>query len=515
MARKNKDKPRTRPPEVKRPPTPKHLRVSFLARLRNYLLAGILITAPISITIWVAWNLLGWVDNVVTPLVPPAWNPETYLPFGIPGVGLVFIFLFLTLVGALTAGFLGRVVMRTGERLLGRVPVVRSVYGATKQIFETVLSQQSTAFRQVAMVEYPCRGTWAIGFITGQTLGEVQGQTDETVFNVFIPATPNPTTGFLLFVPERDVHVIDLTVEQGLKLIVSGGIVTPTAEDAAAIAQAKAANEEPEPRSRFLRRLLWWPKRFRARWMRRLRNYFFAGVLVTAPISITVWLVWKFISFVDARFTPLIPPKWSPETYLPYDLPGLGLIVALVGLTIVGMLTAGLTGRAIVKAGERVLNQVPVVRSLYSALKQIIETVLAKKSNAFREVVLIQYPRPEVWAIGFFTGDAHETVAGVPDSEVINVFLPTTPNPTSGFLLFVPRKEAKKLSMTVEEGLKMVVSGGIVTPEDKSKDEQPTEIEPPEADADPRGRLEVVSGGGAVAPEPTPEELPRRAGEGG
>ena len=524
MARTKSEKKRTRPPEVKRPPTPKHLRTSLPARLRNYLLAGILITAPISITIWVAWNILGWIDNVVTPLVPPAWNPETYLPFGIPGVGLIFIFVFLTFVGFIAAGFLGRVTMRVGERMLGRVPVVRSVYGATKQIFETVLSQQSTAFRQVAMVEYPTRGTWVIGFITGKTLGEVQGMTEETVYNVFVPAVPNPTTGFLLFVPERDVHAIDLTVEQGLKLIVSGGIVTPTAEAAAAAVQARAAAAAPEPRSRFARRLLWWPRRLRIRWVRRLRNYFFAGMLVTAPISITLWLVWKFITFVDARFTPLIPPKWDPEAYLPYDLPGLGLVVALLGLTIIGMLTAGLTGRAIVGAGERVLNQVPVVRSLYSAIKQIIETVLAKKSNAFREVVLFNYPRPEVWAIGFFTGDAHETVAGVPESEVINVFLPTTPNPTSGFLLFVPRKQAKKLNMTVEEGLKMVVSGGIVTPEVKppAKGENETEGESPDdGDASEersatsvRDKLEVVTGSAAVAPEP-PADQPRRAGESG
>ena len=514
MARDNERAERTTPPKVTRPPTPKHLRTSLPARLRNYFLAGVLITAPISITIWVAWNLLEWVDAWVTPLVPPKWNPETYLPFGVPGVGLIFIFIFLTIVGMLTAGFLGRVVMRVGERVVGQVPVVRSVYGATKQIFETVLSQQSTAFRQVAMVEYPTRGTWAIGFITGKTLGEVQGLTEETVFNVFIPATPNPTTGFLLFVPERDVHIVDMTVEQGLKLVVSGGIVTPTEEGPAAAARAKAAaqqQQQQEKRSRFARLISRWPRRLRNRWLRRLRNYFFAGMLVTAPISITLWLVWKFISFVDNRFTPLIPPKWNPETYLPYDLPGLGLIIALVGLTIVGMLTAGLTGRAVIRAGERVLNQVPVIRSLYSAIKQIIETILAKKSNAFREVVLFQYPRPEVWAIGFYTGESHETVQSVPETEVLNVFLPTTPNPTSGFLLFVPAKETRRLKMTVEEGLKMVVSGGIVTP-----DERPDRGESDGADRtrEPREGLAVVSGSGSAPSVAEPPALPpRRAGE--
>ncbi len=482
MSRDNKPK-RTKPPKVKRPPTPKHMRVGLLARLRNYFLAGILVTAPISITIWVAWNLIGWVDDRVTPLIPPAWNPETYLPFGIPGLGLIFAVIFLALVGFLAAGLVGRSIMRVGERLLAQVPVVRSVYSATKQIFETVLAQKSTAFRQVCMIEYPCRGTWAVGFITGQTIGEVQDLTQETVYNVFIPATPNPTTGFLLFVPERDVHIIDVTVEEGIKLVVSGGIVTPPEKQTAALETEPPIEAEAEPEQ------VYWvePKRLRASLMTRLRNYVIAGVLLTAPISITLWLVWKFISFVDARFVPLVPPQWNPQTYLPYDIPGLGLVVAFVGLTLIGMLTAGFAGRAIMRTGERILNQVPFVRSLYGAIKQIVETMLAQKSTAFREVVLIQYPRPEIWAIGFYTGESHQTIHDTAADEVINVFLPTTPNPTSGFLLFVPRTESRKLSMTVEEGLKMVVSGGIVTPPDR-REEAPPEV--PEAPAGERPAAE-------------------------
>ena len=480
--------------------------MGILARIRNYFLAGILITAPIGITVWVSWNIIGWIDDWVTPLIPPIWNPETYLPFGIPGLGLVFIFLVLTLVGFLAAGLIGRSVMRIGERLLGQVPVVRSVYGATKQIFETVLSQQSTAFRQVALIEYPCRGTWALGFLTGQTLGEVQNQTDETVYNIFIPATPNPTTGFLLFVPERDVHVVDMSVEDGIKLVVSGGIVTPPEsarhEQTPALDHAQAG-ESLEGQDA-AGRIVWRAERTRSGLMARLRNYFFAGMLVAAPISITLWLVWKFVSFVDARFTPLLPPRWNPETYLPYDLPGLGLVVAFVGLTIVGMLTAGFTGRAITRIGDSILNQVPVVGGLYSAIKQITETVLAKKSNAFREVVLIQYPRPEVWALGFYTGDSHEQINDIQDNEAINVFLPTTPNPTSGFLLFVPRGEARKLSMSVEEGLKMVVSGGIVTPPAPGEERETDG----EALSDP---LATVSAPPARQPD---DALPQRAAGG-
>jgi len=176
--------------------------------------------------------------------------------------------------------------------------------------------------------------------------------------------------------------------------------------------------------------------------------------------------VWKFITFVDNRVVPLIPPNWNPGTYLPFDIPGLGLVVSFIGLTFIGFLTAGITGRMITRLGERLLSQVPVVRSIYGALKQIFESVLAQKSNAFREVVLIEYPRKEVWAIAFLTGATKGPVRSMIDRDVVTVFLPTTPNPTSGFLLFEPREKVQHLEMTVEEGLKMVVSGGIVTPPD-------------------------------------------------
>lgn len=460
------DKPRNRPPKVVRPPTPKHLRVGFAARMRNYFLAGILVTAPVGITFWIAWNLIEFVDNWVRGLLPFSWRPDIHLPFGIPGVGLIMAFVVLTVIGFVTAGFLGRVLTGYSERLLARVPVVRSIYSATKQIFETVLAQSSAAFSQVCLVEYPSRGVWAVGFVTGQTVGEVQSLTDETTINVFVPATPNPTTGFLLFVPQRDVHILNMTVEEGIKLVISGGIVNSVSGSG----DIKPPDPIKETLDAVKEKVQSATPKFSL--FGKLRNYFLAGVLITAPISITAWLAWKFITFVDNQVTPYIPPIWNPETYLPFDIPGLGLLVALLGLTLVGMFAAGFTGRFVMRTGERLLARVPVVSSIYGAIKQILETVLAQKSNAFRKVVLFQYPRPEVWAIGFLTGKAESQIQNITERDVINVFLPTTPNPTSGFLLFVPAAEARELSMTVEEGLKMVVSGGLVTPPDRRPVEQ-------------------------------------------
>jgi uncharacterized membrane protein len=168
-----------------------------------------------------------WIDTQVTPFIPAAYNPETYLPFGIPGLGLVVVFILLTVIGALAAGFLGRLWIRTTEHILARMPVVRGVYNAIKQIFETIFRQQSQAFREVVLFQYPRPGIWTLGFISGVTKGEVPRVTNEELVNVFIPTTPNPTSGFLLFVPRRDVIVLDMTVEEGIKMVVSGGILTP------------------------------------------------------------------------------------------------------------------------------------------------------------------------------------------------------------------------------------------------------------------------------------------------
>ena len=207
--------------------------------------------------------------------------------------------------------------------------------------------------------------------------------------------------------------------------------------------------------------------------MSRLRAYFLAGVLVTAPLGLTGLLSWWFIDFVDEKITPLIPDRYNPETYLPFGIPGLGLLVLLIAVTLIGALTAGLIGRWLLQTGERVLNRMPVVRSIYSAIKQIFETVLAQQSNAFREAVLVEYPRRGIWAIGFITGTTKGEVQNLTEEETVNIFLPTTPNPTSGFLLFVPKSDVVPLGMSVEEAVKMVISGGIVTPPDRrSKKEQ-------------------------------------------
>jgi uncharacterized membrane protein len=196
----------------------------------------------------------------------------------------------------------------------------------------------------------------------------------------------------------------------------------------------------------------------------RLRTYFFAGILITAPVSLTIYLAWLFISFVDDWVFSLLPPDYNPESYLPFFVPGLGLLLVLVGLTVIGALTAGILGRAARQLIDGILNRLPVIRSIYSAIKQIMETVLANKSAAFRECALIEYPRKGIWTLGFITGTTQGEIQDLSAATLISVFVPTTPNPTSGFLLFVPEQDVVRLKMSIEDGLKLVISGGLVTP---------------------------------------------------
>lgn len=195
--------------------------------LRAHFLTGILVTAPIGLTLYFVWLIVDWVDRQVNPLIPDTYKPETYLPFYVPGFGLVVMFIILTAIGAVARGLVGRLAIDTAETVLERMPVIRGVYGAMKQIFETLLSNKSQAFREVALIEYPRRGVWTLGFITGSTLGELQNRMEDEMVNVFVPTTPNPTSGFLLFLPRRDVIVMSMTVDEGFKMIVSTGIVTP------------------------------------------------------------------------------------------------------------------------------------------------------------------------------------------------------------------------------------------------------------------------------------------------
>lgn len=200
--------------------------LTAMHRLRNYFLTGLIVAAPLLLTIYITWTFVTWVDRWVTPFIPPTYRPDTYLPFAVPGFGLVVALVFLTLLGFLTANFVGRQTILLGESLVGRMPIIRNIYRGLKEIFETVLQQRTKAFRTVALVEWPRKGMWSIVFISSDVRSEISHRLDETVA-VFRPSTPNPTTGFLLFVKRSDLIILDMSVEDAAKMVISAGLVTP------------------------------------------------------------------------------------------------------------------------------------------------------------------------------------------------------------------------------------------------------------------------------------------------
>ena len=195
---------------------------------------------------------------------------------------------------------------------------------------------------------------------------------------------------------------------------------------------------------------------------RRISNNFFKGILISAPIIITLYIAWGLIKFFDKKTSPLLGT-------FPFEIPGFGLITVFIFFAIIGFITTGLLGRIFSSFIEKVLSKMPVLRNIYSGLKQLFEAILAKKSNSFREVVLLEYPRKGIWAMGFLTGETKGEVNRKTKNQMVNIFLPTTPNPTSGFLLFVPKKDILRLTMTVEEGIKMIISAGMLTPSENQK----------------------------------------------
>ena len=204
-------------------------RPGLLASLRASFLTGLVVIAPIGLTIWLIWTMFGWVDGFVLPLIPDQFNPEAYIGINLRGLGVIFFLVFTILVGWVAKGLIGRSLIRFAETLVERTPVVRTIYSGIKQIAETVFAQSERSFEKACLVQYPRKGIWAIGFISTQAKGEVleRAETMGGLMSVFVPTTPNPTSGFLLFFPEEDVVELDMSIEDAAKLVISAGLVYP------------------------------------------------------------------------------------------------------------------------------------------------------------------------------------------------------------------------------------------------------------------------------------------------
>ncbi len=239
----------TNPFEEEKPQVSRKRRL--FQRTRANFFTGLVVLVPIALTLYLLWTFVGWIDSWVLPFVPQAYQPDTLVKkllgedatINVRGVGVVVFFIFTLFIGWVAKGFIGRSVLAWAEGLVDRMPVVRSVYNGLKQIAETVFSQKDTSFEKACLVEYPRKGIWAVAFISTEARGEINRiiPRDEQMISVFLPTTPNPTSGFLLYVPESDVIVLDMTVEDAAKLVISAGLVYPNPKDPTRPAGAVAA----------------------------------------------------------------------------------------------------------------------------------------------------------------------------------------------------------------------------------------------------------------------------------
>ena len=242
------------------PTPPATPRRGMFARLRASFFTGLVVVAPIGLTAYLIWTVTGWFDGWVLNFVPRAYHPGEFinrllgyndptnqLPVNVRGIGVIIFLIFTVIVGWLAKGLLGRSFIRWAEALVDRTPVVNSVYNGLKQIAETVFAQSETSFDQACMIEYPRKGTWAIGFVSTSAKGEIAAAADDEtdpLISIFVPTTPNPTSGFLLFFKTSEVKILDMTVEDAAKLVISAGLVYPNGKDGAPSVPSKSATKK-------------------------------------------------------------------------------------------------------------------------------------------------------------------------------------------------------------------------------------------------------------------------------
>ena len=202
--------------------------------------------------------------------------------------------------------------------------------------------------------------------------------------------------------------------------------------------------------------------------MSSIRKYLIAGLLVWLPLAATVFVIRVLVNLLDKTIL-LIPPEWRPESVLGFSIPGFGVIVGILLLLITGMFAANLFGRRLVAIWEAILGRIPLVRTIYTSVKQVLETLFTSNNKSFRKVVLVEYPRKGIWSMGFQTNQGLGVASKVSGQELVSVFVPTTPNPTSGFIMMFPKNDVYELDLSVEDGFKYVISMGVVIPDDLAR----------------------------------------------
>ncbi len=441
--------------------------------VRGYMLRGLLVLVPLGVTAYAlilvyrltAANLAPYVNVSRLPVAIPAYLVDA----AVVVLSAVLFVTMLYLIGLATAVVIGRWFIGMGEAILHRIPLVKSVYAASKQAIDLLQPKEdeSPTYQEAVIVDFPGPGIKSIAFVVGRTQIEDRGEH----YRVFIPTTPNPTSGYLELYPAHMVQHSTMTVEEAIKSVMSAGILVPdvihtTAHSTASVSKDVATGESATSTASASPAkhdsLLQGTKHL-------LRRRILSGFLVLVPLAITVFVVKFLYDFTAGRIEPLTSKLIAPlSRYVPeFAAPVVGAIVSilllLVALYVTGYIATAVVGGRMIRLGEAILNRIPLVATVYSASKQIIETLLFKKGGSgFQDAVIVEFPYPGVYCGGFLVGRS-QTADGEP---YCRVFVPTAPNISVGLLqLFSPDKTYKTV-LTVEETVKMVVSCGLIAPDE-------------------------------------------------
>ena len=446
---------------------------------RGRFLSGLLVVVPLGITIFTLTFLYNSTAGFFEPIIRQYLG---YVPrYAVPTVSVIVFLSGLYLIGLLATAMVGRNLIALGEAIIRRIPVVTTVYGASKQMVETLsFSGKGANFKSVAIVDFPRPGMKAIGFITGTIF--IEG--DREYYKVFITTTPNPTSGYFEIMPSERVTISSLTVEEAIKLVMSGGIIAPD-EIAAAQPEPQGppvrsstfrlgkkaqipnlkvelrteddlgdTHDQPPSPKKVVKPSLW------AQIKLIFRSRLLSGMLVIVPLGITVFVLNTLYDYTAGRLVPVV--KTFQGELPDYAVPAMSIVVLIVSVYLIGFVATVVVGRQIFSLTEAIIRRTPLAKTIYGASKQVVEAIsFREQGSTFSAAVLVEFPFPGMKAVGFMTGSMH----GADGKDYFTVFIPTTPNISVGLFELVAPEDLLWCDLSVEEAIKMALSAGLIAPE--------------------------------------------------
>ncbi|MBW7864774.1 MAG: DUF502 domain-containing protein [Candidatus Hydrogenedentes bacterium] len=439
------------------------LRARLAARMQTFLLRGLIVVVPLGITVYVLLFIYRFTAARLVPLVRPVLGD---LPdYMVVLFSMVLFFGTLFILGVVAKAAVGRKFIALLEYILHKIPLVKTVYGASKQVVDVMAPGEAQGNYQAAvLVHFPCPGVKSLGFITGWSrLGE-----SGDLCRVFVPTTPNPTSGYFIMYPPQYVESTGISVEDAVKSSLSAGILLPEAMDLSPVNRAEqehaAPAEDEDPDDGHPAGKVWRARRHLRRFVRRTRvliqNRLLSGLLVIVPLAITVAVVRFIFGLTVGKITPLTQMFFGELP--PYAVTAISLVFFIAGVYAIGVVATVFLGKRLIMLGEFFIDRIPLVKTVYSSSKQMVESLtLQSASGSMKVPVVVKFPFTGAYAMGFLVG----TVRTGGGALLYKAYLPTTPNITVGILQLYQPEDIYWCGLGVEESVKSIVSGGILAPD--------------------------------------------------